>query len=78
MAYRGRIKNGVVVFEGAIPLAEGTEVRVDAVSLEESDDDTNQMPSIHERLKPLIGTIKGLPPDASKNLDQYLYGSPEE
>jgi hypothetical protein len=28
MTFRGRIKNGVVVFDGAAPLAEGTEVDV--------------------------------------------------
>ncbi|MBL7042670.1 MAG: hypothetical protein ISR77_28805 [Pirellulaceae bacterium] len=32
-------------------------------------------PSLHERLRPVIGSAKGLPPDASKNVDEYLYGS---
>lgn len=31
MTYRGRIKNGVVVFKGKVPLKEGTIVSVEAV-----------------------------------------------
>lgn len=29
MTYRGRVRNGVVVFEGAAPLDEGTPVRIE-------------------------------------------------
>ena len=34
--------------------------------------------SLYERLKPVIGAAKGLPPDASVNVDHYLYGHPKK
>ncbi len=33
--------------------------------------------SLAERLAPFIGKAKGLPPDASVNIDHYLYGLPK-
>ena len=33
--------------------------------------------SLYDRLKPLIGAAKNLPPDASVNVDHYLYGHPK-
>lgn len=78
MSYRGHVKNGVVVFDGEAQIPEGTEVTIDTVQTEQASEDGARIPTIHERLKPLIGTIKGLPPDASKNLDHYLYGLPKE
>jgi len=32
--------------------------------------------SLYERLRPVIGAAKCLPPDASVNVDHYLYGHP--
>ena len=32
MTYLGRIENGVVVFDGSVPLADGTRVRVEPAS----------------------------------------------
>jgi len=34
--------------------------------------------SLYERLKPVIGMAKGLPPDAAQNVDHYLYGHPKK
>jgi hypothetical protein len=34
--------------------------------------------SLYDRLKPLIGAAKDLPPDASINVDHYLYGHPKK
>jgi hypothetical protein len=36
------------------------------------------IPSLYERLKPFVGVAKGLPPDASVNLDHYVYGVPKQ
>ena len=33
--------------------------------------------SLYDRLKPLVGAAKDLPPDASINVDHYLYGHPK-
>ncbi|MGO9115925.1 MAG: hypothetical protein ACLP9L_42505 [Thermoguttaceae bacterium] len=34
--------------------------------------------SLYEQLKPIIGAAKDLPPDASVNVDHYLYGHPKK
>jgi hypothetical protein len=31
---------------------------------------------LYDRLKPVIGAAKGLPPDAALNVDHYLYDQP--
>ncbi len=33
--------------------------------------------TLYERYKPLIGSVRGLPPDLSVNHDHYLYGTPK-
>ncbi len=77
MTYLGHVHNGVVVLDGAVSLPEG--LRVNVEPLEEPSDtaEADRIPSLYERLKPLIGTAEGLPPDASVNLDHYLYGLPK-
>lgn len=69
MTYKGVVKNGVVVLEGGGHLAEGQSVEICPVEAGE------QPPSLYDRLKSVIGSAKGLPPDASKNVDHYLYGA---
>jgi hypothetical protein len=79
MVYRGHVANGVIQLEGSIVLPEGAEVRVEMVtppSAESPDEATGR--SLYERLKPLIGAAKDLPPDASVNIDHYLYGHPKK
>ncbi len=71
MTYRGRIKNGVVVFEETVPLPEGTEVRVEAV----------QAPggkTLADRFRDVIGSISDLPPDMARNHDHYIHGTEKE
>ena len=36
-----------------------------------------ELPTLLERMKDLVGTVHNLPPDASVNLDHYLYGTPK-
>ena len=75
MVLRGHVKNGVVVLEGPKALPEGTEVSVRPLK--------GRRPSFKGKvrrgsLKPgllrLSGKAKGLPADASQNVDQFLYG----
>lgn len=33
---------------------------------------------LYERLKSVIGAARGMPPDASVNVDHYLYGAPKQ
>ena len=75
MIHRGRVKDGVVILEEDVNLPDGTEVSVAPVETPGEDRTVKEGPSLYERLKPVIGSAKGLPSDASKNVDKYLYGS---
>jgi hypothetical protein len=77
MVYRGRVKNGVVVLEGRARPEEGTKVTVQPVRKAARPSRKKRPLTLYERLKPLIGKAKGLPPDASINIDHYLYGLPK-
>ena len=69
MSYLGKVKNGVVVLEGEVALADGTIVRVEPV-------EPGQSPnvSLGGRLARLAGKATGLPSDLARNHDHYLYG----
>jgi hypothetical protein len=77
MTYRGHVNNGVVVLDDAVALPEGLSVRVEPADSVADDDDEQDIPTLFERLEPLVGKLEGLPPDASVNLDHYLYGLPK-
>jgi hypothetical protein len=81
MVYRGRVKNGVVVLEGRARPEEGTKVTVHAVRTlrKAARPSRKKKPpmTLYERLKPVLGKAKGLPPDAAINIDHYLYGLPK-
>jgi hypothetical protein len=71
--YAGEFRDGVVVFEGPPPaLAAGTRVRI--VLIEPEDDTTS---TLAERLRPIIGAAKGLPPDMAEQHDHYIHGTPK-
>jgi hypothetical protein len=76
MTYQGHIENGSIVFNEALNLPEGTEVTVSIVPKKSNQE--GDVPSIYEQLKPFFGKIEGLPPDASQNIDHYLYGHPKK
>jgi len=77
MTYRGRIQNGTLVLDDRPDLPDGTEVQVDIRP-------TNgvrrkrrpRKPTVGKALLELAGSVEGLPPDASRNVDHYLYGHP--
>lgn len=72
------------VFRPIKPLAlpEGLRVRL---RVEDQDGSENpkggeadsELPTLLERMKDFVGTVHDLPPDASVNLDHYLYGTPK-
>jgi len=74
MTVRGHVKNGVVVLEKPHALADGTEVRVVPVAPKKRP----QKKAGPKGLMKLAGKAKGLPPDAARNLDHYLYGHPKQ
>jgi hypothetical protein len=74
MSYRGRVKEGVVVLEGGIRLAEGTEVEVLPVA------QTPAPPAggLGQRLLKHAATVKGMPSDLARNHDHYIHGTPRK
>lgn len=77
MIYRGHVRNGVVVLDDAVALPEGMGVMIEPIENDHEEPATDDIPTLYERLKPFIGKATGLPPDASVNIDHYLYGTPK-
>lgn len=71
MAYRGRIKNGVVAPDQPLPWPEGTEVIVEAV-------ESARRTTIAERYRDVIGSVTDLPEDMARNHDHYIHGTPKQ
>ena len=74
MSLSGHVQNGVVVFDTPNPLPDGTAVQVEAIV-------PPTIPpkrSLLDRLGDVVGKAEGLPPDASQNVDHYLYGHPKK
>jgi hypothetical protein len=70
MTYKGHVRNGTVVLDEPAQLPEGAEVTVNV-------EPVAPPTSLAELLKPLIGKVQGLPPDASAQKRHYLYGHPK-
>ena len=82
MTVEGHIENGRVVLDSQLPLPEGMRVRVEflengAEQPQNANESTAELPSLYERLKPFIGSVKGLPSDFAINRDHYLHGQPK-
>src|SRR5438046_2111946 len=79
MVYKGRIKNGVVVIEGGSRPPEGAEVNISVVADDQSLPGGNNVDrsSLRRLLLSVAGKAQGLPSDAAKNIDHYLYGLPK-
>ena len=71
MTYRGHVKNGVIVLEPPAALPEGAAVDVSPAQADE------QIPTLNERLKDVIGIVEGLPADMAENHDHYIHGTPK-
>ncbi len=78
MVYRGHVENGVIRLEESVSLPEGASVRVEVLPPETDRTAEAVGLSLYERLKPLVGAARDLPPDASVNVDHYLYGHPKK
>jgi hypothetical protein len=84
MTYRGQVKNGIVVPENGAELPEGAEVRIELelphqrdATKAVSDGGASSRPTMYERYRNIIGTIKDLPPDFAANHDHYIHGRPK-
>ena len=75
MVIQGHVENGKIVLDEEVPLAEGMKVRIELLTTAAAEaDESTEAPTLYERLKPIIGIVKDLPPDASERIDEYLYG----
>lgn len=77
MTFRGKVKDGVVVFESGVKPAEGTIVTVET-SKEESVKGPADTLTTGQRLLKFAGIIDDGPTDGSINVDHYLYGHPKK
>lgn len=75
MTLHGTVRNGVIVFDQAPLLAEGTKVEVVPVA-SPSTEQNESRPTLHGVLD-LAGSIKGMPPDMAEQHDHYLHGTPK-
>jgi hypothetical protein len=75
MTYRGKVQGGVVVLEQPAELPEGTVV--EPVVPSEPTTTENRAESLPELLLRFAGKATGLPPDAARNHDHFLYGLPK-
>lgn len=73
MTYRGYIRDGNVVLEERVPLAEGTRVEVSVVTAVSNTGASDRQGPRRQGLMKFAGVCTGLPEDASTNLEQYLY-----
>ena len=76
MVYHAHVRNGVILLDDPVTLPEGASVSVQVLEPEETESDVPS-PSLLDRLKAVVGTADGLPPDAASNVDHYLYGQPK-
>ena len=75
MVYRGRVENGTVVLDEPVMLPDGTEVSIRALPPRSKNIGKSiRKPGVGQALLRLAGKAVGLPPDASHNVDHYLYG----
>jgi len=72
---RGRVQQGVVLLDDPEALPEGTEVSVRPLKSKAKEPNAGQAkPTVGRALLQLAGKAEDLPPDASRNVDHYLYG----
>jgi len=78
MVLVGHIKDGAIILDSPISLPEGAAVQVYVMPASSAPDAaSDDGPSLLDRLRPIVGQVTDLPPDASLNIDHYLYGHPK-
>jgi hypothetical protein len=91
MVFRGTFQNGRVIFDESVDVPNGTPADVRLIRAKRTAKSRPKktrsskngsvrrprktQPSLLDELAPFIGALKGLPPDASRNVDHYLYGA---
>ncbi len=77
MAYRGKIKDGLVVLDRAAALPDGTPVRVVPVKKQRrrKPHGVGALDDLWDGLIKMAGTVPGLPKDMARNHDHYIHGA---
>jgi hypothetical protein len=75
MVYRGKVRNGVVVFDNDAGVPKGTEVRVEPFVRGEGI--AVEGPTLAEQFADIIGAVPDLPSDMAAQHDHYLHGAPK-
>jgi hypothetical protein len=68
MSFVSKVTNGTIVIPPGIKIPEGTAVRVEPLREE----------TLAKRLKNVIGSVEGLPPDFAEHHDHYIHGTPKK
>jgi len=76
MTLHGYIKNGQIVLERDGPLPEGAAVKIEVLDAKKTSGPDQE--TLGQRLLKHAGKARGLPRDASRNHDHYLYGTPKK
>jgi len=79
MTISGHVENGQIVLDEAVQLIEGMKVRIELLTTcSQKNEENQQIPTLYERLKPVIGAVKDWPSDFARNHDHYLHGQPKK
>jgi len=79
MTVNGHVENGRIVLDEAVPLVEGTKVRVEVIETNsEQPAKDEEGPTLYERHKSFIGVVNDMPSDFARNHDHYLHGQPKK
>ena len=70
MQYRGRVRNGVIVFDDPVELPEGTPVNVEPT-------EAKAIPTLAGQFKDVIGIVTDMPSDMAENHNHYIHGTPK-
>jgi hypothetical protein len=77
MAYRGKVKGGVVFLDDPDVLPDGAIVRVTPVKAPSRAQRKNRR-TLSEKLLDWAGKAVGLPSDLARNHDHYVHGKPKK
>ena len=78
MVYKGHVKNGVIMLDEPGDLKDGQRVSVRPLRApRRSSKKAARRLTLYERLKDVVGIVKGLPSDFAKNHDHYIHGRPK-
>lgn len=78
MTIYAQIHNGQVVLPAPIDVPDGTPVRVELAIGGKVSTTTVSGPSLLERMQSVVGIAEGLPADAARKVDHYLYDHPKQ